>query len=148
MAEVIKVEIPEIDSLVKNFAAAPVALKETIRKDVQLSAVIAQREARIQAPNATGELIRSIEIEVMGLQALVGSRKNYAEYVEKGTKPHVILPVRKKALYWKGADHPVMSVNHPGTAPNPFMGRAARITTPIIKKMFHDDVKKFMDKIQ
>lgn len=39
----------------------------------------------------------------------------YGEYLEDGTPPHVIRPKDKKALYWKGATHPVKQVNHPGT---------------------------------
>lgn len=39
----------------------------------------------------------------------------YGEYLEDGTPPHVIRPKNKKALYWKGATHPVKQVNHPGT---------------------------------
>lgn len=31
------------------------------------------------------------------------------------TRPHVIEPRTKKALFWPGAAHPVRSVNHPGS---------------------------------
>lgn len=46
---------------------------------------------------------------------------NYALYVEEGTDPHVILPSAKKALWWPGLDHPVKSVNHPGTKAQPYL---------------------------
>jgi hypothetical protein len=39
----------------------------------------------------------------------------YGEILEEGSKPHVIKPKNKKALYWKGAAHPVKEVHHPGT---------------------------------
>lgn len=39
----------------------------------------------------------------------------YGEILEEGSKPHVITPKNKKALYWKGAAHPVKEVHHPGT---------------------------------
>ena len=45
----------------------------------------------------------------------------YALWVEKGTQAHVILPRTKKALYWKGAAHPVPRVFHPGSRPHPFL---------------------------
>jgi hypothetical protein len=48
----------------------------------------------------------------------------YAPAVHAGTRPHTIRPTRKKALYWKGALHPVRLVEHPGTRANPFMTRA------------------------
>ena len=39
----------------------------------------------------------------------------YGEILEDGSKPHVIKPKNGKALYWKGAAHPVKEVHHPGT---------------------------------
>ena len=38
---------------------------------------------------------------------------NYGTILEEGSKPHVING--NPFLYWKGAEHPVRSVNHPGT---------------------------------
>jgi len=49
---------------------------------------------------------------------------------EEGTGPHVILPRNKKALFWKGADHPVRMVNHPGTKPRPYLMPAAGMHYP------------------
>uniref|UniRef100_A0A6M3L438 Putative tail protein n=1 Tax=viral metagenome TaxID=1070528 RepID=A0A6M3L438_9ZZZZ len=46
------------------------------------------------------------------------------EYIEFGTPPHVIIPKDKKALYWKGAEHPVKKVMHPGTRANPVIRNA------------------------
>lgn len=40
---------------------------------------------------------------------------DYGEVLEEGSKPHTITPKNGKALYWKGAAHPVKKVNHPGT---------------------------------
>jgi hypothetical protein len=45
----------------------------------------------------------------------------YARWVEEGTGPHVILPKTKKSLFWKGADHPVRMVFHPGTRARPYL---------------------------
>lgn len=46
----------------------------------------------------------------------------YGEILEEGSKPHIIRPTNKKALYWRGASHPVKQVNHPGTKGNPIIG--------------------------
>lgn len=51
----------------------------------------------------------------LGLFGKIGSAVSYAGLLEHGTKPHVIVPTRKKALMWKGAAHPVRAVHHPGT---------------------------------
>lgn len=45
----------------------------------------------------------------------------YGTFLEEGTKPHVIRPKNKKALYWRGAAHPVKKVNHPGTKARPIV---------------------------
>ena len=47
-------------------------------------------------------------------EARIRTPAEYAQYVNDGTRPYVILPVNKQALYWEGADHPVKRVNHPG----------------------------------
>ena len=46
-------------------------------------------------------------------------------YQDTGTRPHTITPRRKRALYWKGASHPVKRVNHPGTKAQGFTEKAA-----------------------
>ena len=51
----------------------------------------------------------------------VGSPMPYAKYVTEGTRPHMIYPRDKEALFWAGAQHPVRAVHHPGTRPNPFI---------------------------
>lgn len=45
----------------------------------------------------------------------------YGKYLEEGTKPHLIKPKGKKALFWSGASHPVKEVNHPGTSKQPVL---------------------------
>jgi hypothetical protein len=70
----------------------------------------------------TGRLRDSLRAECHDKVLRVGSLDcNYATDVEMGTAPHVILPRNKKALHWPGADHPVARVNHPGTAPMPYL---------------------------
>jgi HK97 gp10 family phage protein len=85
-----------------------------------------QNEARRRAPVDTGRLRSSIvhRVEERGTRfydVSVGTNVNYAEDVEKGTRPHRIYPRNKKALYWPGAMHPVAYVDHPGTRPQPFL---------------------------
>lgn len=46
--------------------------------------------------------------------------------LEHGTRPHVIEPKNKQALYWEGARHPVRKVNHPGTPALHIMRTALR----------------------
>lgn len=87
-----------------------------------------QNEARRLAPVDTGRLRSSIvtrsEDHGRTYTVTIGTNVNYAEAVENGTAPHRIYPRRAQALYWPGAAHPVAYVNHPGTAPHPFLAPA------------------------
>ena len=46
-------------------------------------------------------------------EAVIKSPAEYAQWVNDGTQPYTITPTSKKALYWEGADHPVMVGLHP-----------------------------------
>ena len=70
----------------------------------------------------TGHLRRGIGNFRRGMTVTVHtSNIKYAVMVEKGTKAHIIKPKDKKALYWKGARHPVKSVRHPGSKAKPYL---------------------------
>ena len=58
----------------------------------------------------------------------------YGKYLEKGTPAHDIRPKVKKALYWKGADHPVKLVHHPGTRAYPAILPAAEAGKKMLKE--------------
>ena len=51
----------------------------------------------------------------------IGNNVKYAPFVEFPTKPHIIKPKDAKALFWKGAKHPMKAVHHPGTKEQPFL---------------------------
>lgn len=72
----------------------------------------------------TGHLRRSIAAKVRGsvnVEGEVSTNVKYAKGVEEGTRPHIIRAKNAKALYWKGANHPVKQVNHPGSKAKPFL---------------------------
>lgn len=76
-------------------------------------------------PVNTGRLRSSIRWAIShsskGLVGTVGTDVDYALFVHEGTRPHVIEARDAQALYWKGAAHPVVRVNHPGTRAVPFL---------------------------
>lgn len=108
------------------------------RQAVVQTGIDVQNEARRRAPVDTGRLRSSIVHRVSGgsssVDVAVGTNVNYAEDVEYGTAPHVILPKNGKALYWPGARHPVARVNHPGTRAQPFMGPAVALAPIFFSK--------------
>jgi len=86
------------------------------------------REAKGDAPRITATLQGGIQMRVarqVSRSVVAGMwgiwNVKYALAVILGTRPHVIRPRRKKALYWPGADHPVKSVQHPGTRGRDFV---------------------------
>lgn len=97
---------------------------------VKATTFAVEAEAKMRAPIDKGFLRSSTQANVDQAEShLLGFVQVGAEYglaVEEGTRPHVIRPKGKKALYWKGAKHPVKGVRHPGTAPQPFMRPAAK----------------------
>ena len=86
----------------------------------------------------TGHLRRGIGNFRRGMTVTVHtSNIKYAVMVEKGTKAHIIKPKDKKALYWKGATHPVKKVNHPGSKAKPYLIPA-----------FEKEIPYFIDKLK
>lgn len=63
---------------------------------------------------------------------------DYGEILEKGSKPHVIKPKNKKALYWRGAAHPYKQVNHPGTEGKPILEPTIQANKETIKNAVID----------
>lgn len=84
-------------------------------------AALVEEDAKLLVHVKTGELQASIRRAVNGDTFRVGSDLDYSVYLEEGTAAHVIRPKNGKALMWPGADHPYARVNHPGTAPAPFL---------------------------
>lgn len=112
-------------------AAAIAAQLRTLVKDgkrdaMQRAVLVVEAAAKREAPVKTGTLRRSItsRVERGGDRGVIGTNLRYARPVHEGSKPHTIRPRRAKALFWKGARHPVRSVNHPGNKANPFFVRA------------------------
>lgn len=61
----------------------------------------------------------------------------YAVFHHEGTRPHVIRPVRAKALRFTVGRVVVFAkkVNHPGTRPNRFLADAARVVGLRVRRM-------------
>ena len=90
----------------------------------------------------TGHLRRGIGNFRRGMTVTVHtSNIKYAVMVEKGTKAHIIKPKDKKALYWKGATHPVKKVNHQGSKAKPYLIPAFEKEIPYFVENLKEVVK-------
>ena len=88
---------------------------EELNKVIGKIALKVASEIKRNAPVDTGRFRNSIVAAKEGNNWVVGSNLDYAEDIEFGTAPHEIRAKPGKALFWKGAAHPVKKVNHPGT---------------------------------
>jgi hypothetical protein len=92
---------------------------EGVQDAVDTAARAAEAAAVKACPVNWARLVSTIRIERDGAGRWVAygndTDARYAPYVEWGTRPHVITPATKRALFWLGAEHPVARVHHPGT---------------------------------
>jgi hypothetical protein len=104
----------------------------------------AVEEAGTLVPKRTGNLARTIRVGTVtptSAQVVAGgtAQVGYAAAVEYGSRPHVIVPVRRKALAWGGPrrlsgtlraggkpEFFAKRVNHPGTRAKPYLVPGAR----------------------
>lgn len=94
--------------------------------------------------NRTGNLRRSITRRVDSLsRGRVFTDSSYAPVVEEGSRPHTILPSKKRMLAFKINGKMVFArkVNHPGSRPYPFMRPALEQNVRQIGD-FYDQVAK------
>lgn len=136
---VVEVSIPNLKELLFNLRRYPTISEKWLQKAIMASGAELHKVARRGVvPWKTGRLVQSFQVEIGRLMARVGPTVNYAIYVHEGTRPHLILPRTKKALYWEGAPHPVRSVQHPGTKENRFLERMVKLAQPQIVKHFQE----------
>lgn len=88
-------------------------------------AVDVEADAKAGCPVKTGELVASIEHEVQGQVARIGTNLRYGLYVEVGTAPHTIRATNARVLANRETGEvfgPV--VHHPGTPAQPYLAPA------------------------
>lgn len=68
-----------------------------------------------------------------------------ALFLEEGTRPHIIRPRHKKALFWEGAAHPVSFVRHPGTPAYNWLSEGINRSVPLFERYYTDEVMEELD---
>lgn len=142
------VEIRGLDKMLKAFSQAPEKAKPILQQAIDRTPdILAKNTTASTVPFRTGLLVQTFKRDVQNLVARWFPTRFYAPFVEFGTRPHVILPKNKKALYWPGAAHPVRKVNHPGSKPNRFMERIRDHSTAEINDTFKEALDVFLKAI-
>ena len=122
----IKIDTNEIDKFAVELIKLSEESKGNVQKVIKKSAFNIEAKAKnnLKANRSvvTRHLTRNVATQMGDLEATIHtSNVKYAVIVEKGSKAHVIRPKNKKALYWKGATHPVKQVKHPGSKAKPYL---------------------------
>ena len=122
----IKIDTSEIDKFVIDLKETSEEIRSDVQKVLVNSGFNIERNAKQNIENnrsvKTGHLWRHISTEVGNMEVTVHtSNVKYARLVEEGTRPHIIRPENKKALYWEGARRPTRSVRHPGSKAKPYL---------------------------
>ena len=142
------VEIAGLPQLVEQLQNYPTIAASILQRAVTASSLVLAKNTNAQTvPVRTGFLVSHFQWVLGTLQGWWYPTASYARYVEFGTAPHTILPVDKKALYWPGAEHPVRSVQHPGTKPNPYMERIVAASTEEINETFATALQQIVQAI-
>ena len=122
----IRVHVGDLNKFSVDVGKLSSEIEEDVKKVVKNSAFNIERNAKSNLTKNksvdTGHLRQGISTDVKGLEAIIHtSNIKYAPGVEYGTRAHIIRAKNKKALYWKGAKHPVKQVNHPGSRAKPYL---------------------------
>ena len=118
----IKIDTSELDKFVVEITNLNDKTKDNVQKVLNNTGFKIETKAKGNVPVDTGHLRRGITTKIGDMEVIVHtSNIKYARGVEFGTRPHLIKPKNKKALYWKGAKHPVKTVNHPGSKAKPYL---------------------------
>lgn len=107
------------------------------------AALSIEGDAKVLAPVDTGDLAESISTDITNdgrfsfMSAEIGPTVEYGAAVEYGSAPHVIRAKDGGMLAFPGRGGGmvfVREVNHPGNAPQPFMGPAFDRNVPLFER--------------
>jgi len=150
--------LPKLQSAMRNFPGIAMPI---LQKALAAAQFIFQKNTLKgdPVPWRTGNLLQSFRFGLSPMQAKWGPTARYAPFVEFGTRPHEIRPVRASVLAWQsggtsaryvtsasgrqyrkagspGSTVFARVVHHPGTRANPFMERIIEKSGGEINSMF------------
>ena len=118
----IRIDTSELDKFAVEITKLDGKTEDNVQKVLNNTGFKIEAKAKGNVPVDTGHLRRGITTKIGDMEVIVHtSNIKYARGVEFGTRPHLIKPKNKKALYWKGASHPVKTVRHPGSKAKPYL---------------------------
>jgi hypothetical protein len=143
------VTIPNLPKLQEAMANYPAIATPIVQNAVVgAQAILAKFTTGATVPIKTGYLVQNWGFEIGNLTARWYPKAKYAPYVEFGTAPHIIRPVKARALANKETGQFFGTlVHHPGTKANPFMERIVAASEPDITELFVQALEKITAQI-
>lgn len=131
---------PEVRAALHRLGQSPRLAVDRTAEDIE-DAI----EAEAARHNRSGALVRSIFKRREAGGWFIGHDPNiapHARFVHWGTRPHLIVPKRKKALRWPsgGRFFFARKVNHPGNRSDAWLVRVARLAP----QFFHRHIAELL----
>jgi hypothetical protein len=143
------VTIPNLPQLQEAMADYPAIATPIVQNAVVAAqAILAKYTTAATVPIKTGYLVQNWGFDIGNLTARWYPKASYAPYVEFGTAPHIIRPVKARALANKETGQFFGTlVHHPGTRANPFLERIISAAQPDITELFGVALEKITAQI-
>ena len=140
----IDIKISNLTELRQAFAAAPDMVRGVLNGAISRSALIVQRNARIESPVDTSRLRGSIGIALGPMSATIVPNAKYAVFVHEGTGRFARGGGgRSTPWVYKGSDGNFHWTA--GQRPNPFMDRAADRSRSSVQALFDAAVSRIVE---
>lgn len=160
-ATLFEIKIENLSQLTKALRNYPAIAAPVLQRAIEGTGFVFQKNTlkNDPVPWRTGNLLQSFRFRSSPGEARWSPTANYASFVEFGTRPHVIMPRRRKMLRWtvgsttgryvtsrsgrqryqggqSGSYVFAQRVNHPGTRAQPFMGKIVERSNPEVTRLF------------
>jgi hypothetical protein len=122
----LRIDVSEVKALARDIREHAAITRGRAEEIVAVAGTRTVAIAQQLAPVDTGALRNSIGVDVSGLAFEAGPTVDYGDFVEQGTAPHLI----PNAFGWG------ITVHHPGTPAEPFLGPAFDRVEPVAFEAF------------
>ena len=142
-----ELDMTEVEQMLTGLESSMPELVRKIQKSVGEAAFSRSQDLCPVAVEHGGTLKRSGYRRPQGQNFIIGYTAPYAAHVEFGTRPHVIVPIRKKFLHWTvGGKHRfAKKVQHPGTQPQSYLRAAWNQIKPRVPNIARGVIERHLE---
>jgi len=154
-----QIKVENLSKLTGALKRYPSIAEPILQKAIEGTGFVFQKNTMRNnpVPYRTGNLLMSFRFRSKPGEARWSPTANYAQFVEFGTRPHVIMPRNRKMLRWNAGSGGryvtsrsgrqryqsgqssfvfAQKVNHPGTRAQPFMGKIVERSQDEVTRLF------------